>query len=522
MDGDAALAEKAPSTSEVSTTLAGKQFADSDPAVHQAILNAHAIVSHTQDGKVLIQSARGDPDSPRSWPNWKRYGIVILASFLNNLVTICVSGYSTGTAQMEQEFGVSEEVGTLGLSTFILGFASGPMLVAPLSEFYGRRPVYLICWALFVIFQIPVAVAPNIATVLVCRFFQGFFGSTPLANTGGVVHDLFGRDEGGYAVAIYALSSTNGPPFGNLISGFIAQEKGWRWLFWVYLIIFGAFWFVIYFFLPETRGTIIMMRKAKRLRAETGNPNIYAAHEQDRSSAGRLWKVSLFRPIKFLFTEPITYYSAIINALTFGIIFLANEAFPLVFGPGNNGHGWTHSGVVNLTYGSFVIGAFIGFALQPFQERFYRNRLALNGGKSDPEARWGSALFGIFLLPIGLFIAAWTSYPTLPWIAPCIGFTIFGIGFYVIIMAILNYVVDGYGHYSASSLAGVVMVRNIAGAAFPLFARQMYVALGNQWATCLLAFLALLLVPIPFWLFFKGKSVRYNSPYCREHFEEED
>lgn len=86
MDGDAALAEKAPSTSEVSTTLAGKQFADSDPAVHQAILNAHAIVSHAQDGKVLIQSARGDPDSPRSWPNWKRYGIVILASFLNNLV----------------------------------------------------------------------------------------------------------------------------------------------------------------------------------------------------------------------------------------------------------------------------------------------------------------------------------------------------------------------------------------------------------------------------------------------------
>lgn len=86
MDGGAALAEKAPSTSDGSMTLAGKQFADSDPAVHQAILNVHAVISHAKDGKVLIQSARGDPDSPRSWPNWKRYGIVILASFLNNLV----------------------------------------------------------------------------------------------------------------------------------------------------------------------------------------------------------------------------------------------------------------------------------------------------------------------------------------------------------------------------------------------------------------------------------------------------
>ncbi|KAF7983746.1 hypothetical protein HWV62_19719 [Athelia sp. TMB] len=514
--------EKTPSNGthdeSAAPTVDGQHFADSDPLVHQKILDAHAVVSHTKNGQVLIQSARGDPDSPRSWPAWKRYGIVILASFLNNLVTICVSGYSTGTAEMVKEFGVSDEIGTLGLSTFILGFAFGPMLVAPLSEFYGRRPVYLICWALFVVFQIPLALAPNITTVLVCRFLQGFFGSTPLANTGGVVHDLFGRDEGGYAVGIYALSSTDGPPFGNVVSGFIAQEKGWRWLFWL---------------------GIVMMKKAKRLRAETGNLNIYAAHEQDRSSAGRLWKVSLLRPIKFLFTEPvrfvsrllrgmvlmsiqITYFSALINGLTYGIIFLANEAFPLVFGPGNDGHGWTHVGVVNLTYASFVVGAFIGFATQPLQERFYRSRLALNGGQSDPESRWGSSLYGIFFLPIGLFIAAWTSYPTIPWIAPIIGFTLFGIGFYIIIMAILNYVVDGYGHYSASSLAGVVMVRNIAGAVFPLFAKQMYVALGNQWATCLLAFLSLLLVPIPFWLFFKGKSVRYASPYCREHFEEND
>lgn len=214
-----------------------------------------------------------------------------------------------------------------------------------------------------------------------------------------------------------------------------------------------------------------MMKKARRLRAETGNPNIYAMHEQERQSAGRLWKVSLLRPIKFLFTEPvcpllylqkcyanqvalqITYYSALINGLTYGIIFLANEAFPLVFGPGNNGHGWTHSGTVNLTYGSFVVGALIGFALQPFQERFYHNRVALNGGKSDPEARWYSSLYGIFLLPVGLFIAAWTSYPTLPWIAPIIGFTVFGIGFYVIICAILNYVRSSRLIYGSSGEA---------------------------------------------------------------------
>jgi len=290
----------------------------------------------------------------------------------------------------------------------------------------------------------------------------------------------------------------------------------------VYLIIFGTFWFIIYFFLPETRGTIIMMKKAKRLRAETGNPNIYAACEKERETAGRLWKVSLVRPFKFLFTEPITYLSALINGFTYGIIFLANEAFPLIFGSENHGHGWTNSGKINLTYGSFAVGALIGFALQPLQERFYHRRTITNGGKSDPEARWGISLYGVFFMPIGLFIAAWTSFPEVSWIAPIIGFTLFGIGFYTIITAILNYVVDGYGHYSASSLAGVVMIRNIAGAGFPLFARQMYIKLGNQWATCLLAFFSLLLIPIAFWFFFQGKAVRYRSPYCREHFDEEE
>lgn len=160
--------------------------------------------------------------------------------------------------------------------------------------------------------------------------------------------------------------------------------------------------------------------------------------------------------------DQITYLSALINGFTYGLIFLCNEAFPLIFGP----RGWG-IGAVNLTYGAFVVGALIGFALQPLQERFYHKRTALKGS-SDPEARWASSLFGIVLLPAGLLIAAFTTDISLPFMAPLVGFTLFGIGFYMIITAILNYVVDGYGHYSASSLAGVVMVRNIVGAIFPL------------------------------------------------------
>lgn len=85
---------------------------------------------------------------------------------------------------MDAQFGVSAEVGTVGLSTFIMGFAIGPLLLAPLSEFFGRRPVYLISFGIFVLLQFATAFGNNIAVILVFRFLQGFFGSAPLSNTG--------------------------------------------------------------------------------------------------------------------------------------------------------------------------------------------------------------------------------------------------------------------------------------------------------------------------------------------------
>lgn len=109
----------------------------------------------------------------------------------------------------------------------------------------------------------------------------------------------------------------------------------------IQLIIFGAFFFVIFFFLPETRDTIIMSKKSKLLREKTGDMPFFAEHELVKKDPSHLWKVTIIRPFKFLFTEPITYLTAGINGFIFGMIFLSNEAFALVFGPGNNGHGWT-------------------------------------------------------------------------------------------------------------------------------------------------------------------------------------
>lgn len=96
---------------------------------------------------------------------------------------------------MEAEFHNVREISDLGLSTFVLGIAIGPMLLSPLSEFYGRRPIYLVSWTMYLIWLIPSAVAKNIATMVVVRFFDGLAGSAFLTVSGGTVGDLFARHE---------------------------------------------------------------------------------------------------------------------------------------------------------------------------------------------------------------------------------------------------------------------------------------------------------------------------------------
>lgn len=152
---------------------------------------------------------------------------------------------------MNAEFGSSRIVATLGLSTFVLGIAFGPMW-SPLSEFFGRRPIYLVSFALFVIWLIPSAVAQNIETMLIARFFQGFAGSAFLSVAGGTVGDLFNPHEMQAAMSVFTMAPFAGPSMGPLIGGFVNYHVNWRWTHYI-LIIWGFLLFLgLFFFVPET------------------------------------------------------------------------------------------------------------------------------------------------------------------------------------------------------------------------------------------------------------------------------
>ena len=125
------------------------------------------------------------------------------------------------------EFKVSQEVVTLGVSLFVLGFALGPLLWAPFSELYGRQIVFVGTYAAFMAFNAGVAGSNSIYSLLILRFFAAAFGSSPLTNAGGVIADIFTANERGLAMSIFSAAPFMGPVLGPIIGGFLGMTEGY-------------------------------------------------------------------------------------------------------------------------------------------------------------------------------------------------------------------------------------------------------------------------------------------------------
>ncbi|RAH55616.1 MFS transporter [Aspergillus piperis CBS 112811] len=474
------------------------QNADEEAVAERVLSNKDEEASDASEGFVVSWDDN-DPMNPRNFNTVRRWLIVIICSAGSLCVTCTSSMYTVTYDQIMEEFGCSREVATLGLSLFIWGLAVGPLLLGPLSEFYGRRRIYICSFTLFLVWLIPCAVAKNIQTMIVCRFLNGIAGSAFLSVAGGTVGDLFARHELSAPMMLYTSSPFIGPEVGPLVGGFINQFTTWRWTFYVLLIWTGVLLVLIGFFVPETYHPVLLRRKAQQLRKETGDDRWIAPIEMmDRSVAQTVLR-SIYRPLLLLTLEPMCLNLCIFSAILLGILYLFFGAFQLVFESVYGFELWQR--------GLCFLGLFVGMLFAIFSDPFWRRnytRLELKHqeavGRSDdfqPEWRLPPAIAGGPLVTVGLFIFAWTIYPQVHWIAPLIGSALFGAGTILVYSGIFTFLVDAYPTYAASALAANSFARSIFGGVFPLFGIQMYNNLGYHWATSLLAFLTLVMAPFP-------------------------
>jgi MFS transporter, DHA1 family, multidrug resistance protein len=240
--------------------------------------------------------------------------------------------YTPSAPYIEEKWGVSPAAASLGLALYVLGYGIGPLLFAPLSEIpiIGRNPPYMATFAIFVILCVPTALVDNFAGLLVLRFLQGFFGSPCLATGGASVGDVFSLLKLPYGLSVWAAFATCGPALGPVISGFSVPAENWRWSLWEILWLSGPVFLSMFFLLPETSSANILVRRAKRLRKITGNPNLKAQAEIDQAklSVGAIVYESLYRPTQIMILDPAVLFTNLYTALVYGIYYSFFEGKP--------------------------------------------------------------------------------------------------------------------------------------------------------------------------------------------------
>lgn len=256
-----------------------------------------------RDPAFQVAFAPDDPNNPRCWPRYKRFHTLFTLSYCVTVVALYSTSYTSGLTGIATEFGVTRLVGTLGLTTYLFGLGIGGIFLAPLSEMYGRQPIYLVTFSLFLVLIIPTAVTTTFAGILIPRFFAGIFASAALTNGSGTVNDITSPRHLALAFGFYSIGPINGPVLGPIIGNFAYQYLGWRWTIWLVLIFAGA-GLGLLCLCKETYGPAILRKLAADRRKETGDDRWWSTYDEKRA-LGPLLRTNLSRPIIMLFTEPI-------------------------------------------------------------------------------------------------------------------------------------------------------------------------------------------------------------------------
>ncbi|KAI7763185.1 hypothetical protein LZL87_012222 [Fusarium oxysporum] len=469
--------------------------------------------SGTEQDPFVVQWIPHDPRNPQQWSDSKKWFITTAVAMATLTVSLVSSAYTGGMKQIIRDFHLSEEVATLGISLFVLGFALGPLLWAPLSEVFGRQLLFIGTYAGLTIFNAACAGAPNGASLLVFRFLAGSFGSSPLTNAGGAIADMFPPHQRGLAMTLFVAGPSLGPVLGPICGGFLGMNASWRWVMGFLAIFAGFMWIGGTILIPETYAPTLLRRRAAKLSSMTGK--VYTSTidlKQGKVSLRSAIGTSLLRPWILLFKEPIVLLLSIYMAIIYGTLYLFFAAFPVVF---EQARGWSQ-GIEGLAFLGIAVGMLAALIYTIPDNKRYALLDQKHNGFAPPEARLPPAIIGSFAIPVGLFWFAWTNYPSIHWIVSIMAGAPFGFGLILVFLSIMNYLVDAYTIFAASVLAANSILRSLFGAAFPLFTVQMYDNLGLHWASTVPAFLALACVPFPYLLYVYGARIRTHCKFAAE------
>ena len=180
------------------------------------------------DENGLLAFSSTDNDNPKNWSKARRWYITVVATLLSLNATMASSAPSGALVSIASTFNVSEEVAELNLTLFLLGYATGPLIWAPLSEYFGRCWILYVSFAGYMAFLFLCAFPPSFAGLLVGRFLTSVFVGGVISTTPGILSDIWPFTERGEAMVLFAVVLFIGPAISPVLAGFFQLTENFR------------------------------------------------------------------------------------------------------------------------------------------------------------------------------------------------------------------------------------------------------------------------------------------------------
>lgn len=456
----------------------------------------------------------GDEENPIEWPTAYKWGIVSLLAFMAFTVTFtCISVVPVASRIVDDlDHGhASKSASVLLVTIWELGEAAGPLLIAPLSEVFGRYPVMNVANTLFIAATVLAALSQSSTLFIVARTLTGLAVASNVLNPA-IVGDIFASEQRGSAMSYIQLAPLIGGAIGPAISGAIAETMGWRKAMWMSVILATACEIAFLTCFRETYKVAILRRKAARLRRETGNAALRTVFDTEDSRAKKVWD-AMTRPFTVLAGSGVLQVLSIFGAVMFTYFYIMATTLPDIleslYGLSPAAAG---SALISFSIGSAVSVVLCNLTL----DRIYVKLRDSHKGVGQPEYRLPLVIIGGFTLPLVAVWYGWTADAHLPVPVLLLVVVMFGVTLMIGFLPLYAYVVDAFGLYAASAMTAVIVARCLAGTFLPLATGPLVDRFGYGIGLSVFGVASLLFAPIPVLVLRYGSKWRQRSKYTRD------
>ncbi|KAK5044650.1 hypothetical protein LTR84_010542 [Exophiala bonariae] len=482
-----------------------------EPAQEKEIGLVGDVKTRPADSFLVHFEESGDPLNPKNWPVKKKWVVtsVLSVTGFNRIMVSTIM--APALPDIAAELNMNQTTSVMALSVYLLATAFGPLLIGPLSEIYGRKPVLHGTNIWFLVWNIVCGFANSKSVLIAARLLAGFGASAIYTLGGGVLGDIWRAEERGRSLALYMLVPLLGAAVGPILGGIITSATTWRWMFWSTSIFQLVASILSFFLFHETYAHTILKERAKALRSSTGDTRYHAPIEnvQKDQKKGWIWQRNLSRPCRLLIFHPIVQIQALVSGFAYGVTYLVISSYANLWIT-RYGESASTSG---LHYLAMCIGEILGAQIGGLLMDLVFQRLKKRrGGTITAEFHVPLMLPGCAITILGFLLFGWSAQSREFWVAVDLGALLLSFGSTLTGQTLQAYVIDSYPDHTSSALAASQLVRSLTAFGFPLFGPQLYAALGYGWGNSLLALItAAIGIPSPIVLWMFGAKLRSKA-----------